>query len=148
MLPVGAAAIIDHLSQKDKIDMKHRKSLTETFDSRTIIAQRLNLDNKDFKRDIEPMETSDYSFYHHSGIKHHRYTDSSEFKAHLPPRTHKNVRYKFWGPGCLHPTQKHKRPTDKEIMELLYRLQITVSPPRLPEDTRKCMFCQGKIFIQ
>ncbi|KAJ8921947.1 hypothetical protein NQ315_008581 [Exocentrus adspersus] len=138
-----AAAIIDHLSQKDKMDLKHRKSLTEVFDNKAIIAQRVNVDYKDYRMD-EPMDTSDFLSYQHSDFKSHRYSsDGSEFKPLLPARPYKNIRYKFWSPGCLHPPHKHKQPSDKEIMELLYKLQITVTPPKMPDDTRRCMFCQG-----
>ncbi|XP_023312429.1 histone-lysine N-methyltransferase 2C isoform X6 [Anoplophora glabripennis] len=137
-----AAAIIDHLSQKDKMDMKHRKSLSEVFDNKAVIAQRVSMDYRDIRKE-EPMDTNDFPLYQHSELKHHKYSESSEFKSLMPLKPHKNIRYKFWIPGCLQPAQKHKRPTDKEIMELLYKLQITVTPPRMPDDTRKCMFCQG-----
>lgn len=125
------------------MDVKHRKSLTEVFENKAVIAQRVSMDYKDVRKE-EPMETNDFPSYQHSEVKHHKFSESSEFKSLLPPKTHKNIRYKFWIPGCLQPAQKHKRLTDKEIMELLYKLQITVTPPKMPDDTRKCMFCQGK----
>jgi histone-lysine N-methyltransferase MLL3 len=66
-----------------------------------------------------------------------------EVQLQSTPKVWKGTRYKNWTPGCLQPPTKHKKPTDKETMELLYRMGITVTPPRLPEDFRKCMFCQG-----
>lgn len=55
----------------------------------------------------------------------------------------KGIRYKRWSPGVLQPQTRHKRPTDKEMMELLYRLGVTVTPSKIPEDTRKCIFCSN-----
>lgn len=35
-----------------------------------------------------------------------------------------------------------KKPTEKEINEMLFRMSITVTPtPKMPDDTRKCIFC-------
>ena len=81
-----------------------------------------------------------YSLFTKQGetIKLKRFDDS-----HLTPRVWKGVRYKSWTPGCLQPPHKHKKPTDKETMELLYRMGITVTPIKMPEDFRRCMFCQG-----
>jgi len=59
-------------------------------------------------------------------------------------KSHRNLTYKYWTPGCLQPVLKNKKPTDKEIMEILYQMGITVTPPKIPDDTRKCMFCQSK----
>ncbi|XP_060525404.1 histone-lysine N-methyltransferase 2C-like [Cylas formicarius] len=129
-----AAAIVDHLSQKDKFGMKHR---TDSTESKHIIANQLVTDQKDFKSD-EMMDTSNFGSYF---MKMSRFGE--QLKSQMPPKTHKNVSYKYWAVGCLHPNQKHKRLTDKELMEMLYRMGITVTPPKMPDDTRKCMFCQG-----
>ncbi|CAH1176242.1 unnamed protein product [Phaedon cochleariae] len=136
-----AAEIIDHLSQKDKLEEKHK--VIDSFDSKSIIAQRLTLGTKEIKKEFHSADVKDFSSYFQNfDNKLGKFQDNMDFK-HLPMKMYKNVRYKCWIPGCLQPTQKHKRPTDKEIMELLYRLQITVTPAIMPEDTRKCMFCQG-----
>lgn len=58
-----------------------------------------------------------------------------------PVRAHRGVRYKFWSPGCLQSANRMKKPSDKEIMEHLYRSNITVTPNKPVDDTRKCMFC-------
>ncbi|CAH1993564.1 unnamed protein product [Acanthoscelides obtectus] len=137
-----AAAIIDHLSQKDKLELKLKKPLFESSDSKSLIAQRLLMDTKDFKKDVEMMDTSDFSFFSRLDNKH-KLQNQADYKPQVKTKMYKNVRYKLWAPGCLQPAQKFKKPTDKEIMELLYRMQITVTPPKMPDDTRKCMFCQG-----
>ncbi|CAG2053007.1 unnamed protein product [Timema podura] len=53
----------------------------------------------------------------------------------------KGIKYKPWANGCLQPTNKIKKPSDKEITELLFRMGITMMPAKIPDDTRKCMFC-------
>lgn len=69
------------------------------------------------------------------------YKQNLEKSQQLLTRPNRGVRYKFWSPGCLQTTSKIKRPSDKEIMELLYRSNITVIPTKPVDDTRKCMFC-------
>lgn len=126
------------MSQKD---LKYKKPFAESFENKAVVPQRLS--QEFIKRDYEtPRDFSSY-FVHHSDISN-KYGESSDYKI-IPHKHYRNIRYKFWMPGCLQPSQKHKRPTDKEIMELLYRMQITVTPPKMPDDTRKCMFCQGKL---
>lgn len=56
-------------------------------------------------------------------------------------KSHRGTRYKIYTAGCVQAASKCKKLSDKEIMELLYRMNITVSPARPSEDTRKCMFC-------
>lgn len=63
--------------------------------------------------------------------------------SHCPPpaKVWKGLKYKYWSPGALQPSVKYKRPTDKEITEMLFRMGITMTPAKIPDDTRKCMFC-------
>ncbi|XP_021938191.1 uncharacterized protein LOC110838870 isoform X2 [Zootermopsis nevadensis] len=63
--------------------------------------------------------------------------------SHCPPPTKlwKGVKYKYWTPGAIQPAVKYKKPTDKEVTEMLFRMGITMTPAKIPEDTRKCMFC-------
>ncbi|XP_050507765.1 histone-lysine N-methyltransferase 2C-like isoform X1 [Diabrotica virgifera virgifera] len=138
-----AAEIINHLSQKDN-ETKQKMQMMEPFDNKSIIAQRLSFTNREMKKEYEPMDTNDYYSYLHNNAenKPNRFYDGA-YRPMPVSRIYKNIRYKVWSPGCLQPNQKHKIPTDKEIMELLYRMQITVTPPVMPDDTRKCMFCQG-----
>lgn len=136
-----AAAIIDHLSQKDP---RHKTPMTDLYDSnKSIIAQISAQNLRDFKKDYEPKNSDFSSFFQHPELKSSKYNnDLLEYRP-APQRLFRNIRYRTWVPDCLQPNQKHKRLTDKEIMELLYRLQITVTPSKMPDDTRKCMFCQG-----
>ncbi|CAG9863833.1 unnamed protein product [Phyllotreta striolata] len=140
-----AAEIINHLSQKDNLDANQKLPAADSLDNTKSIAQKLSFNVKDSKREFEPMETNDaFAFFARtaSAKQGNNFYDGAPFKQ-APARVHRNDRYKLWTPGCLQPTQKHKTPTDKEIMELLYRMQITVTPPVMPEDTRKCLFCHG-----
>ncbi|XP_056641929.1 histone-lysine N-methyltransferase 2C-like isoform X3 [Diorhabda sublineata] len=138
-----AAEIINHLSQKDNFETKNKNA--ESLDNKSLVSQRLSFGNRELKKEYESMDTNDYYGYLNNTEKKNvggRMFDCSTYNK-PPARLYKNVRYKFWAPGCLQPNQKHKIPTDKEIMELLYRMQITVMPQFMPEDIRKCMFCQG-----
>lgn len=60
-----------------------------------------------------------------------------------PAFQHKGTRYKKWAVNSFQTSNKFKRPTDKETLELLYRMQITITPTKIPDDTRKCMFCHN-----
>jgi hypothetical protein len=41
--------------------------------------------------------------------------------AHCPPPTKhwKGVKYKYWTPGAVQPAVKYKKPTDKEVTEVM-----------------------------
>uniref|UniRef100_A0A1B0CW28 PHD-type domain-containing protein n=1 Tax=Lutzomyia longipalpis TaxID=7200 RepID=A0A1B0CW28_LUTLO len=55
---------------------------------------------------------------------------------------YKGVRYKMFTNNCFVLTVgKYKKPTEKEITETLFRMNITVTASKQPEDTRKCIFC-------
>ncbi|GLG97653.1 Histone-lysine N-methyltransferase trr [Gryllus bimaculatus] len=58
-----------------------------------------------------------------------------------PAKIWKGLKYKYWNPGSIQPAVKYKKPTDREVTEMLYRMGITMRPSKLPDDTRKCMFC-------
>lgn len=82
-----------------------------------------------------------YSTQHEELDFKQKHFDNFEITA--SPKVWRDLRYKHWLAGCLQSNTKYKKPTDKETMELLYRLGITVLPAKLPEDTRRCMFCQN-----
>ncbi|RZC33964.1 histone-lysine N-methyltransferase 2C-like [Asbolus verrucosus] len=141
-----AAAIIDHLCQKDKNDFKGKRPFAGSVEQKKSFMDNIEMEYHYFKREMEPLDVSDMKSHSLFAkptevIKLKKYPDESQI--HHPPRVWKGVRYKNWTPGCLQPPAKYKKPTDKETMELLYRLGITVTPPKMPEDIRKCMFCQG-----
>ncbi|CAB3239125.1 unnamed protein product [Arctia plantaginis] len=52
----------------------------------------------------------------------------------------KGIRYKAWSPGCIGPPVKYKRPTDRELTELVFRTGVAIMPVT-NEDTRKCELC-------
>lgn len=53
---------------------------------------------------------------------------------------YKGTRYKTWSPGCIGPPNKYKRPTDRELTELVFRTGVAIMPVT-NEDTRKCELC-------
>lgn len=52
----------------------------------------------------------------------------------------RGIRYKAWTPGCIGPPVKYKRPTDRELTELVFRTGVAIMPVT-NEDTRKCELC-------
>ncbi|XP_044258429.1 histone-lysine N-methyltransferase 2C-like isoform X2 [Tribolium madens] len=131
-----AAAIIDHLCQKDKTEA-NKRSFSE---HRKNFMDNVEMELQYVKREVDSMDVDlkSHSLFNKPTdiISLRRYDQNT-------PKVWKGVRYKSWTPGCLQPPMKYKKPTDKETMELLYRMGITVTPPKLPEDFRKCMFCQS-----
>ncbi|CAH2071742.1 unnamed protein product, partial [Iphiclides podalirius] len=53
---------------------------------------------------------------------------------------YRGIRYKAWSPGCIGPPVKYKRPTDRELTELVFRTGVAIMPVT-NEDTRKCELC-------
>lgn len=53
---------------------------------------------------------------------------------------YRGIRYKNWSPGCIGPPVKYKRPTDRELTELVFRTGVAIVPVT-NEDTRKCELC-------
>ncbi|XP_068631112.1 histone-lysine N-methyltransferase 2C-like isoform X2 [Battus philenor] len=52
----------------------------------------------------------------------------------------RGIRYKAWSPGCIGPPVKYKRPTDRELTELVFRTGVAIMPVT-NEDSRKCELC-------
>nr|XP_034830079.1 uncharacterized protein LOC117987231 [Maniola hyperantus] len=52
----------------------------------------------------------------------------------------RGTRYKTWSPGCIGPPIKYKRPTDRELTELVFRTGVAIMPVT-NEDARKCELC-------
>lgn len=111
--------------------------MIEAYDHKSLVTQQMHFDHKD---DYDLADSSDFTAYFHRSVEGN-YQDQPDFSS-LHSKVYKNIRYKYWSLGCLPPVQKHKKPTDKELMEMLYRMQITITPSKIPDDTRKCMFCQ------
>lgn len=60
-----------------------------------------------------------------------------------PAKKQKGMQYLKYSSGCFKLNNKFKKMTEKETTDMLFRMNITVtpSPDKLPEDTRKCIFC-------
>lgn len=54
----------------------------------------------------------------------------------------KGMQYMKYSSSCFRSPMKYKKMTEKEITEMLFRMNITVTPsPKVPDDTRQCIFC-------
>lgn len=142
-----AAAIVNHLCQKD---IQKKQSLLKNYDKMDIDHpvnpfQKMDMHMPIKKEALEYMDIDAIKTERSSAFtKYSDYDTKTKKPAIEPPvvKSWKGQRYKFWAVGCVQPVAKCKKPTDKEIMELLYRLAITVTPSKSPDETRRCMFCQ------
>lgn len=68
---------------------------------------------------------------------------SNEESEEIPPaKKQRGMQYLRFAPGCFKATNKYKKMTDKETTDMLFRMNITVTPtPKQPGDTRKCILC-------
>ncbi|KAL3280233.1 hypothetical protein HHI36_017729 [Cryptolaemus montrouzieri] len=129
-----AAAIIDHLCQKDRAEMRARN---DPFDPKNLVIEKMSVTNEFGRIDDKSLSIFGRQF------------DSTKPKNNYPMDTNqqlkrwRGVRYKSYTVGCLQPSSRYKKPTDKETMELLYKLGVTLTSPKGVEDTRRCMFCQA-----
>ncbi|KAJ1527759.1 hypothetical protein ONE63_007714 [Megalurothrips usitatus] len=68
--------------------------------------------------------------------------EKKEVVPAAPAKSWKGVRFRVYAPNQVPPPrQKFRRPTERELTEMLFRMVITVMPQKMPDDTRKCLFC-------
>uniref|UniRef100_A0A1L8DX99 Putative histone-lysine n-methyltransferase trr n=1 Tax=Nyssomyia neivai TaxID=330878 RepID=A0A1L8DX99_9DIPT len=65
-----------------------------------------------------------------------------EIKQEVPEEEpkYKGVRYKMWATNGF-TANKYRKATEREITDTLFRMSITVTASKMPEDVRKCIFC-------
>lgn len=156
-----AAAIVDHLCQDKTVAKKQLNEKSNDILNKTDNLEKMDVDEivktmkQEYPDDLLIAETlhKDLSKIHETKIKMEipdNTLSPKKVKKHLPEdlsisqppaKLFKGNKYKYWLQGNLQPRHKYKRPTDKEIMETMFRMGITVLPPKIPDDTRKCMFC-------
>lgn len=137
------------MCQKDKIETRDRNINEATVNRIINSLGKMGMNMKqETRRDVieaRPIKTEgNYtSRMEECDYRLRKHPNYDNIQQNVPAKIAKPSKYKFWSVGCLQPAVKCKRPTDKELMELLYRLGITVIPSKIPEDTRRCMFCQN-----
>lgn len=127
------AAIVDHLCQKDKKDLRQR---IENIDPK-----HRNITSMSVSNGKSIYEDKVFDMFNKSSdlIKSETYQSNTQSSN----KSWKGIRYKIYSPGCIQPNTKYKKLTDKEMMELLYKMGVTLMPPKGTEDTRKCIFCHA-----
>ncbi|XP_037091196.1 histone-lysine N-methyltransferase 2D-like [Pollicipes pollicipes] len=58
-----------------------------------------------------------------------------------PGKRWKNIRYRTWSEAIRLP-KKYRKPSDNELTQLLFQMGICIMPSRMPEEVRRCLFCQ------
>lgn len=66
--------------------------------------------------------------------------DEKSNQSTVEREKYRGIRYKAWSPGCIGPPVKYKRPTDRELTELVFRTGVAIMPVT-NEDSRKCELC-------
>lgn len=56
-------------------------------------------------------------------------------------KPNKGNKYKYWQPGSLMANTRYKRPSERELMEMLFRVGVTLTPSQNSDDSRRCLFC-------
>lgn len=79
-----------------------------------------------------------------SGLPGDPTAEKKELLPAAPAKSWKGIRFRVVAPNQVPPPrQKFRRPTERELTEMLFRMVITVMPQKMPEDTRKCLFCHA-----
>ncbi|KAL0271383.1 UNVERIFIED_CONTAM: hypothetical protein PYX00_008487 [Menopon gallinae] len=86
-----------------------------------------------------------------SSCKKQRLSTDGKENSKGPPRDvkketdvkkpNKGNKYKYWHPGALMPNTRYKRQSERELMEMLFRVGVTLTPSQNSDDTRRCLFC-------
>lgn len=87
----------------------------------------------------------------HSTCKRQRLSTDGKENSKAPPRDvkkeaelkkpNKGNKYKYWHSGALMPNTRYKRQSERELMEMLFRVGVTLTPSQNSDDTRRCLFC-------
>lgn len=123
------------------INMLDDKSLgSATSDDKALESMSENISKVDMKGDINQTKDLVSSLKR----KHDEIEETIESKEELlqEEKRQKLMRIKTFGANCFTQTHKQKKLTERDITEMLFRMNITVnSAPKILEDTRKCIFC-------
>lgn len=146
------------LDGKSKVPNKDNKSDIETNLSKdrddfdTASTESMETDDLDMKTDNSKDEKMDLSFIDsldNDELMKEVGDDvsaldedlkSSEQDDKTERDKYRGIRYKKWSAGCIGPPVKYKRPTDRELTELVFRTGVAIMPVT-NEDGRRCELC-------
>uniref|UniRef100_A0A1B6CMU8 Histone-lysine N-methyltransferase n=1 Tax=Clastoptera arizonana TaxID=38151 RepID=A0A1B6CMU8_9HEMI len=134
-----AAAIVDHLSQNDPSPPKKSRltSVSETSNN----MKKKNLKSENSQESLQKMEVDEIKIQNLISNDLKESIKEKEVVEEKKPKV-KGIKYRFFNSNSVPPpSSKHKKPTDKEMTDTLFRMGITVTPAKLPDDTRVCLFC-------
>lgn len=91
-----------------------------------------SLDNDELMKEVgDDVSALDEDLKSEQDEKSNQSTEREKFRG---------IRYKAWSPGCIGPPVKYKRPTDRELTELVFRTGVAIMPVT-NEDSRRCELC-------
>ncbi|XP_063990116.1 histone-lysine N-methyltransferase 2C-like isoform X3 [Diachasmimorpha longicaudata] len=156
-----AATIVDHLCSKTDVKLldntlKKKFQDKRSLDKPNLILEGLDVDSMEINPDIKiktekddsdgTMIPDDLMQLDEKRPKKHSASDNLAIDpadTQPPAKVWRGLKYKLWTMGGIQPATKYKKPTDREITEMLFRMGVTVSPVKT-EDSRRCMFCQNQ----
>lgn len=122
-----AAALVDHVIQAPSPPKRMRLSTDD-----------------DMGRDHNSSDFGDIEMGDGAGLSSDPTAEKKELVPAAPAKSWKGIRFRVVAPNQVPPPrQKFRRPTERELTEMLFRMVITVMPQKMPEDTRKCLFCHA-----
>lgn len=131
-----AAAIVDHLCQKESkiIEEDLKKMQEKKFLMRQAFGHMGSIDVNRFDYEMNSLiksEKDELASQFNTDIldekKAKKHPSSDEMSADLidvPNKVWKGTKYKAWYSGCLQPPTKYKKPTEREITEVIIYLFI------------------------
>ncbi|XP_011303059.1 histone-lysine N-methyltransferase 2C isoform X3 [Fopius arisanus] len=158
--PGKAATIVDHLCSISEVKLLNN-TLKKKIEKRSLEKQQLGLETLDVDQieintDIKIKTEKDDSETMMMGEelmqleerRPRKHPASEDLSVDLadpqpPAKLWRGLKYKLWTMGGIQPATKYKKPTDREITEMLFRMGVTVSPVK-NDDSRRCMFCQNQ----
>ena len=120
------------------INMMDDKSLNVSAEEKSLDALTENISNTDSQPDVKAItEVPDMKRKRDENI------DDIEMETEdLAEKRMKLMKIKTYSSNSFTQIHKQKKMSDREITELLFRMNITVnSAPKILDDTRKCIFC-------
>lgn len=135
------------IKDKDEFDMPSAESMdTEDIDIKPDIkGEKMDLSfmdaTDDLTKDNETLQSEIIAENIEDSVKQELSEDDS---SGPPVKVFRGLQYKYWSPGCIAPPTRYKRPTDREIIEMVFRTGVTVMPARMPEDVRRCSLCHAQ----
>ncbi|XP_046742436.1 histone-lysine N-methyltransferase 2C-like isoform X3 [Diprion similis] len=154
-----AAAIVDHLCQNSLSRIADMELKTEAHEKKFVMHRpaehndNLKLEAMEIETEVkiktekdidtDTIHVKEDSVDEKRPKKHAATEELNDDSIDPPTKVWRGLRYKLWTLGAIQPATKYKKPVDREITEMLFRLGVTVMPVKT-DDSRHCLFCNSQ----